>query len=83
MRTVTRCRETIFAKYIFEHHPEFGQFNIPFWYDRDDDHAIEGGDILVLSEKVLAIGVSQRTDAAAIDHLARKVFADGQTSKLF
>lgn len=78
MRTVTRCRETIFAKYIFEHHPEFAQFNTPFWYDRDDDHAIEGGDILVLSEKVLAIGVSQRTDAAAIDHLARKVFADGQ-----
>ncbi len=78
MRTVTRCRETIFAKYIFEHHPHLGQFDIPFWYDRDDDYAIEGGDVLVLSEKVLAIGVSERTEAAAIDQLARKVFADGQ-----
>jgi len=78
MRTVTRCRETLFAKYIFEHHPEFGQFKTPFWYDRNEDYAIEGGDILVLSEKVLAIGVSERTEASAIDELARNMFADGQ-----
>jgi len=78
MRTVTRCRETLFAKYIFEHHPDLGKFNTKFWYDRNEDYAIEGGDVLVLSEKVLAIGVSERTEASAIDELARNVFADGQ-----
>lgn len=79
MRTVTRRRETIFAKYIFTHHPMFKNENIPFWYDREDEFAIEGGDQLVLSDKVLAIGVSQRTDAAAIDKLAKNIFADGQS----
>ncbi len=40
--------------------------------------SIEGGDELILSDKVVAIGVSQRTDAAAVEKLARRIFADGQ-----
>lgn len=78
MRTVTRCRETLFAKYIFNHHPQLKTWEVPFWYERDFAPAIEGGDILVFSEKVLAIGVSLRTDAAAIDALAKRIFANGQ-----
>lgn len=78
MKTVTRRRETIFAKYIFKYHPMFKNLEIPFWYDREQPYAIEGGDQLVLSEKVIAIGVSERTDAAAIDTIAKRVFADGQ-----
>lgn len=79
MRTVTRCRETLFAKYIFKYHPRFANQGVPYWYDRADEYSIEGGDELVLSSKVLAIGVSQRTDAAAIDIAARRLFADGQS----
>ncbi len=79
MRTVTRNRETLFAKYIFNHHPEIAKWQVPHWYERDAKYAIEGGDQLVLSEKVLAVGVSQRTDAAAVDILAKKIFADGQS----
>ncbi len=78
MRTVTRNRETLFAKYIFDHHPEIGKWKVPHWYERDAKYAIEGGDQLVLSEKVLAVGVSQRTDAAALDHLAKNIFAGDQ-----
>ncbi len=78
MRTVTRNRETLFAKYIFDHHPEIGKWQVPRWYERDMQYAIEGGDQLVLSDKVLAVGVSERTDAAAIDILAERVFADNQ-----
>ena len=78
MRTVTRSRETIFAKYIFKYHPEYKNLDIPFWYDRDMKNAIEGGDILVLSEKVIAIGISERTDADAIEELAKNIFSDGQ-----
>ncbi len=78
MRTVTRNRETLFAKYIFAHHPELSKWQVPQWYDRDAQYAIEGGDQLVLSDKVLAVGVSERTDAAAIDILAENIFADGQ-----
>jgi arginine deiminase len=79
MRTVTRQRETLFAKYIFAHHEDYRDSEVKFWYDRTDDYSIEGGDVLVLSDKVLAIGISQRTDAAAIDVFARKLFADGQS----
>jgi len=79
MRTVTRCRETLFSKYIFAHHDRFSQSGMRYWYDRTEEYSIEGGDVLVLSPKVLAIGVSQRTDAAAIDILAKRLFADGQS----
>ncbi len=79
MRTVTRNRETIFAEYIFKYHPEYKDINVPRWYDRGNKYSIEGGDQLVLSEKVLAIGVSERTDAAAIDEIAKNIFASNQS----
>lgn len=71
MANETRNRETIFAKYIFDYHPRFK--NIPRWYNRDKTHSIEGGDILVLSDKVLAIGISDRTDPIAIEKLAHSL----------
>jgi len=75
MRTVTRNRETLFSKYVFEYHPDYKDANIPFWYDRKDTTAIEGGDQLVLSEKVLAIGISERTDASSVEKIAKRIFA--------
>ncbi|MCT4508114.1 MAG: arginine deiminase [Tepidibacter sp.] len=74
MRTVTRNRETLFAKYIFKYHPEYKDANIPLWYDRTEDTAIEGGDELILSDKVIAVGVSERTDGASVEKLARRIF---------
>ena len=79
MRTVTRRRETLFAKYIFKYHPKFKDINIPMWYDRDEPTAIEGGDQLVLNEKTLAIGISERTDAESIEKLSKRVFAEGES----
>ncbi|MGB3367528.1 MAG: arginine deiminase [Acidaminobacteraceae bacterium] len=78
MRTVTRNRETLFSKYIFAHHDMFKDSNIPFWYNREDKFSIEGGDQLVLSEKVLAIGISERTDAAAVEILAKRIFKQNE-----
>lgn len=75
MRTQTRNRETIFAKYIFENHPRFKQANIPLWFNREATTSLEGGDELVLSEKVLAIGISQRTDSASAEKVCRRLFA--------
>jgi arginine deiminase len=74
MKTVTRNRETLFASFIFKHHPRFKDIDVPRWYNRDDAFSIEGGDQLVLSEKVLAIGVSERTEASAIDLFAKRLF---------
>ncbi|SHH32480.1 arginine deiminase [Tepidibacter thalassicus] len=78
MRTVTRNRETLFAKYIFNYHPEYKEANVPLWYDRTEDTSIEGGDELILSEKVIAIGVSERTDAASVEKLAKRIFENNE-----
>ncbi|MCY6960213.1 arginine deiminase [Clostridium brassicae] len=81
MKTKTRKRETIFAKYIFSYHPILGGQNIPRWYNREDEYCIEGGDELILSEDVLAIGHSQRSDKEAILTIAKNIFEKGEKFK--
>lgn len=76
MRTETRNRETIFAKYIFENHPRFKDAEIPLWFQRNGTTCIEGGDELILNKKTLAIGISQRTDSASIEKVCRKIFSE-------
>ena len=73
MYSVTRNRETIYAEYIFNYHPEYkGKINK--YYDRYLPYHIEGGDVLNLSNHVLAVGISQRTEPGAIDELAKNMF---------
>ena len=81
MRTLTRKRETIFGKYIFENHKEFKQSNIKKWYDRGEVFCLEGGDELVLSRDVLAIGHSARTDSEAVLKMAKNIFEAGESFK--
>ena len=70
----TRRRETLFARYIFQHHPEYSR--IPLLYSPDEEHPIEGGDILVLSPQVIAVGISQRTHPVAIELLAKRLLQE-------
>lgn len=76
MYAETRNRETIYAQYIFDYHPRFAGKDIPKVYNRDESTRIEGGDELVLSKDVLAIGISQRTDAASIEKIAKNIFSN-------
>ena len=78
MRTATRNRETLFGKFIFEHNPEYKQ--APRWYDRGETSSLEGGDILILSPEVLAVGISQRTEGDSIDTLAETILTYAKTS---
>lgn len=75
MYSVTRNRETIYAEYIFEYHPEYKGL-VDKYFDRYSAYHIEGGDILNLNEHILAVGISQRTSADAIEELAHKIFED-------
>lgn len=77
----TRNRETIFAQYIFDYHPRFAGKNVPRVYNRTETTRIEGGDELVLSKDVLAIGISQRTDAASIQKMAKNIFDENMGFK--
>lgn len=75
MYSVTRNRETIYAEYIFNYHPDF-KGKLDKYYDRYLPYHIEGGDVLNLNSHILAVGISQRTEAAAIDELAKNCFRD-------
>ena len=75
MYSVTRNRETLYAEFIFKYHPEFKD-QVDKYYNRDIPYSVEGGDILNLNEHILAVGISQRTKAEAIDELAKNLFKD-------
>jgi len=81
MYTRTRSRETIFSDYMFKYHPRFKDEDIPFYYERDENYSIEGGDILVLNSETLAIGISKRTDPRAIEKIANRIFKQHETFK--
>lgn len=82
MKTKTRRRETIFGKYIFKYHPKFKISGSKFWCCRDDVNNIEGGDELILSKEVIAIGNSARTDKDAIINMAKTIFEKCGTFKI-
>lgn len=82
MATWAREREPLILSYVFRHHPRLRHLQeSERLYDqltpllRDTvrrPQSLEGGDTLVLSDKVLAVGCSQRTTADAV-----LLFADG------
>lgn len=78
-----RKRESLFMETIVKEHPEFNTDKLKVWRDRYSNTTIEGGDILVLNEEVLAIGVSQRTTGHAIEELAHSLFSkQGKIKKI-
>lgn len=79
MYSVTRRRETIFASFIFNYHKDYKDVNK--YYDRTDMFNIEGGDIHVLNEETLIIGVSERTSTQAIELLSKRLFASNLNIK--
>ncbi len=81
MMTRARTRETLLSEYMFKYHPRFENEDIPFYNDRFDRYQSEGGDFLVLSEEVLAIGISQRTDPRAIERITKRLFKENTPFK--
>ncbi|MCW9133473.1 arginine deiminase [Bacillus paramycoides] len=75
MREPARRRESLFMEYIIKYHPRFANHNVPIWLDRDYKFPIEGGDELILNEETIAIGVSARTSAKAIERFAKNIFS--------
>ena len=82
MHWPARRRESLFMRYIIDHHPRFVGKNVPVWYDRHEKFSIEGGDELVLSRDTMAIGISERTTAEAIEKMATKLFAGSNFKKV-
>ncbi len=71
MYTNVRQRETLLGEYIFKYHPDFQ--GLTRYFERTASYPLEGGDILVLSEDVVAVGISERTNIDAISLLADRI----------
>ncbi|WBB62319.1 arginine deiminase [Streptomyces sp. WMMC500] len=82
MRWPARQRETVHFEAIYKHHPLFagpqsGAFHV--WSGGQEDYpsTIEGGDVLVIGNGAVLIGMSERTTPQAVELLARGLFAAG------
>lgn len=74
-----RRRETTLTNLIYQHHPQFTDVKRIYQPELED---LEGGDVLVLGNGVLAVGVGERTTPAGVERLARQVFATGNVSRI-
>ena len=82
MHTPARRREALFLKYMFHHNRDFATEDNKVWFDIYDDYSIEGGDVLVLSKEVVAIGLSQRTTIAGIEKFAENLLKGSEYKKV-
>ncbi|MDP2791937.1 MAG: arginine deiminase family protein [Rectinemataceae bacterium] len=67
-----RLIESLVTRFIFIHHPDFHARSILFDGPRERNRfmTLEGGDVLVISPGILAIGISERTTPDAVQRLA-------------
>jgi arginine deiminase len=69
-----RHRESTITAAIYAHHPRFA--GTEQLYGSSLEH-LEGGDVLLLSPGVVAVGVGERTTPGGAERLARRLFARG------
>jgi arginine deiminase len=69
-----RRRESSITAAVYRHHPRFAGTEILHGGGDTEEAWLEGGDVLILSPGVLAIGVGQRTNPAGVEIFARKLF---------
>ncbi len=82
MSTPARRREALFLKYMFNYDRDFAVEGNKLWYDVYEDYSIEGGDVLVLSKDVVAIGLSQRTTVDGIERFAKNLLPNSDYKKI-
>ena len=58
MHTPARKRESLLLKYMYLYNRDFATEENKQWYDLSDSYSIEGGDVLVLSKDIVAVGLS-------------------------
>ncbi|MFC0674136.1 arginine deiminase [Brachybacterium hainanense] len=77
MRRSARRRESVHLEMIYRHHPLFAGASVDA-----SRCVVEGGDVLVLGEGSIAIGLSERTSAAGVEHLAGALLASGRAERV-
>jgi arginine deiminase len=84
MAKPARQRETVHVRAVYRYHPLFTTGGFATWYGGDNaSHmpaSIEGGDVHVIGNGAVLIGMGERTTPMAVETLARALFAAGQAS---
>ena len=86
MKYSGRQGESNLLQMIFQNHPDFKDFFesvYPKGVDGMEVPTIEGGDVIVLSDKALAIGCSERTDEKAIELVAQQVLNKSTVERVY
>jgi arginine deiminase len=86
MAMPARQRETLHIRAIYRYHPMFaGAGFVTYYGDDDASHlpaSIEGGDVHVLGNGAVLIGMGERTTPMAVEVLARALFGSGQATSV-
>ncbi|MGI9611240.1 MAG: arginine deiminase family protein, partial [Acidimicrobiia bacterium] len=86
LATPARERESRYMRAIYRNHPRFTSTSYPVFYGLEDEDAypasLEGGDVLVLSPSTVVVGLGERTAPAAVEILARRLFAAGTVQRV-
>jgi arginine deiminase len=84
MNRTVRRRETDLLRTIYRCHPRFA--GAPVWFgDQQQDlepATFEGGDLLVVGPRGLAVGMSERTSPSGVETLASRLFAAGVVDRV-
>lgn len=66
-----RRRESALAGIIYRHHPRFAGATVVY---EPGLEPLDGADVLQLAPRVVAVGIGERTAAAGVERLARRLF---------
>jgi arginine deiminase len=82
MAKPARQRETLNSRAIYRYHPMFATADFVTYYGDDDTShlpaTVEGGDVHVLGNGAVLIGMGERTTPMAVEILSRALFTSGQ-----
>lgn len=86
MAKTARRRETVHLEAIYGFHPTFSNEVFERWYGGVDEQwgraTLEGGDVLVIGNGAVLIGMGERTSPFAIEQLAQRLFAHGAAREI-
>ena len=84
MTMPARQRETINYEAIYRWHPRFSNADFPVWSEgtQAGPATVEGGDVQIIGNGAVLVGISERTTAQGIERLSSRLFAGGKVNQV-
>ena len=82
LSSTIRAKEALLPTFVFAEHPSFKGVKEHIYFDGTNDFSLEGGDLLVLNDETVIIGISKRTHPIAIEQLSMKLLKHSDFKKV-